>query len=204
MQSRTDMIVRIVAVGALALFWAFVSWDWPKFLFLQSDTFWLIETGRYIIEQHALPAHDIYSFTRPGGTWVVYQWFFEVLLAGLFAMGGWLLVSLLATLVLAWLFFVDIPRSALSVKANVLVIVPVILLAVLASLPDLVAVRPQLVTFVLLWLTQKLLNRNWPSPNRTLWLLVPIMLVWANVHISFVIQLAVLAIYTLATAGAQL
>src|SRR5262249_27769750 len=198
------MTVRIVAVGALALLWAFVSWDWPKFLFLQSDTFWLIETGRYILEHHALPAHDIFSFTRQGSVWIVYQWLFEVVLAGLFAIGGWLSVSLLATLVLSWLFFVEIDRCLLSAKANALVVIPVTVWAVVASLPDLVAVRPQLVTFVLLWFTHKLLSRNWPSPGRTLWLLVPIVIVWVNVHISFVIQLAVLTIYLLAAGGARL
>src|SRR5262249_5326986 len=195
------MTVRIVAVGALALLWAFVSWDWPKFLFLQSDTFWLIETGRYILEHHALPAHDIFSFTRQGSLWIVYQWLFEVVLAGLFAIGGWLSVSLLATLVLSWLFFVEIARWLLAAKANALIVLLVTVWAVFASLPDLVAVRPQLITFVFLWFTHKLLSRNWPSPDRTLWLLVPIVIVWANVHISFLIQLAVLTVYLLAASG---
>lgn len=197
MHSAIQPWLRLGVALAPVLLWVAIARYWPRFFFLQSDTFWLVETGRYIVSNGRLPAHDIYSFTRYGETWIVYQWLFEVLLALLFGAGGWLLVSLAAALLVAWLFFVEMVRVLVSKPVNALVALVVVAAAVLVSLPDVIAIRPQLLSFVFLWLTQKTLEQNWPQPGTSLWLMVPVMIAWANTHISFVIQLAVLSVYCL-------
>ena len=35
-----------------------------------SDTYWQIATGKWILDHGAMPRVDIYSFTKPGEPWI--------------------------------------------------------------------------------------------------------------------------------------
>jgi hypothetical protein len=56
--------------------------------------------------------------------------------------------------------------------------------------------RPQLFTFMLLAATLALLARNNYRGRAPLWLVVPIMMLWGNLHGGFIIGIATLATYT--------
>ena len=61
-----------------------------------SDYFWHLKAGEYIVTQGALPHGDVFSFTHLGQPWVLHEWLFEVVLYGMFAWLGPLGVKLLS------------------------------------------------------------------------------------------------------------
>ena len=59
-----------------------------------SDTWWHIVAGRYIVENLAIPTTDLFSHTQAGNLWIDHGWLAQAGWYGLFAVGGWALVSL--------------------------------------------------------------------------------------------------------------
>ena len=53
------------------------------------DTMWQITVGQWILDHHAVPESDIYSFTMYGQPWISTQWLAQVLLAKTFALFRW-------------------------------------------------------------------------------------------------------------------
>ena len=54
-----------------------------------SDTYWQISIGQWIIDHAALPRADIYSFTKAGEPWTSSSWLSQVLFAGSYNLAGW-------------------------------------------------------------------------------------------------------------------
>src|SRR4029077_15820310 len=71
-------------------------------------------------------------------------------------------------------------------------------LAAIAMMPQM-EFRPQLFTFALLAATLAILARHNYSRAAPLWVLVPIMAVWANLHGGFIMGLAVIVLYAATT-----
>ena len=58
-------------------------------LLLDPDTQWQITVGQWILDHHAVPHTDIYSFTMRGAPWISTQWLAQVLYAEVYAWFGW-------------------------------------------------------------------------------------------------------------------
>ena len=54
-----------------------------------SDTYWQIATGQWILDHATLPLVDIYSFTRAGEPWISSSWLAQVLYAASYHLAGW-------------------------------------------------------------------------------------------------------------------
>ena len=54
-----------------------------------SDTYWQIAVGQWILDHHALPRVDIYSFTKAGEPWMSSSWLAQVLYATSYNLAGW-------------------------------------------------------------------------------------------------------------------
>jgi hypothetical protein len=76
------------------------------------DIWWHLKTGEWIIQNHSLPRHDIFTYTVPPDVpWQDIQWQFQTLIALLYKIGGWniligirvIWVWLLITIVWGWL-----------------------------------------------------------------------------------------------------
>src|SRR5690348_18242478 len=52
------------------------------------DTGWHIRTGQWIIANHQVPFHDLFSYSKPGGVWYAWEWLADVIMAALYGMGG--------------------------------------------------------------------------------------------------------------------
>jgi hypothetical protein len=183
-------------LALLLLIWVFwVGNNAVRIFCLTSvDTSWLIETGRHILATGKIPAADIYSFTNPGKPWVVYQWLFEVILAGLHRLGGLNAIQAFVALLSFLLFSVIAARSMLRRGVNIWITVFVCLCASSACLSFLTA-RPQTISMVFFYAVARLLESVWEKPGpRVLWLL-PIFLLWANIHLIFPIALGMVAVY---------
>ena len=146
------------------------------------DLFWHLRVGQWIVEQHAVPHIDEYSYTMKGHTWVDHEWSQEAFLWWAHSRGGWPL-AVTAFSLLAFVPFAVWLKRATSV-AHVGII---ILGATVAS--RFIGVRPQMVSFMLFFILYELLvlRRESSGVQRTiLSVSLPLLfLAWANVHAGF-------------------
>ena len=71
-----------------------------KTLLGDCDTGWHIRTGEWIVSNHLVPTHDVFSFSKPGGVWFAWEWLSDVIFAGLNGMWGLRGVVMLSILLL--------------------------------------------------------------------------------------------------------
>jgi hypothetical protein len=159
-------------------------------LLVDSDIFWQIEVGRWIIDHRAVPTADVYSFTRLGAPWRSTSWLAQVLYAAAFAQNGWAGVVILSALAIAAAFALF--AQFLLRHVSVALVTIMTMLALLLSMPHLLA-RPHALALPLMviWfglLVQAADRRAAPS----FWLL-PVLALWANLHGGFVFGLLLIA-----------
>lgn len=157
-----------------------------------SDTGWHIRTGEWILAQGAVPRHDLFSFSKPGGEWFAWEWLSDVLLAAVHRWAGLPGVALAAALLIALVFTV-LHRFLLRRGADVLVATAVTLSAAYASSVHWLA-RPHLVGWALGLAFYWILEETPVERSTILWL-VPLTALWANLHGSFVLGVMLVALY---------
>jgi hypothetical protein len=171
-------------VGLLAMGRALVA---SAALLNDPDTYLHIAAGRWMLSHAALPSPDPFSFTMAGHPWHPSEWLGEVVLAGLYVCGGWGAV-IIATAVcfgaavglLTWFLARRIHPIAASLAA---------LPGAVLVLPHLLA-RPHVLALPLmvLWCGELFAARD--DRQNPPWALLPTMLIWANLHGSFLFGLA--------------
>ena len=111
------------------------------------DTGWHIRAGEWIAAHHAVPVHDIFSYSKPDGVWYAWEWLSDLLFAGLNAHGG------LATLALGAILLISTVFTLLFLlarqKSNAIVAIAVTMVAAVASSIHWLA-RPHLFTLLFL------------------------------------------------------
>jgi hypothetical protein len=156
------------------------------------DTGWHIRTGQYILAQHAVPMQDLFSFSRPGAPWFAWEWLTDVFFAGLFQVGE-LKAIVLATGTLIGLFAAIVLRYTLWRGANPLVALLTTLLVAGASSMHFLA-RPHVFTLLLVPVYFWVLEADRRKNTRWLWALIPLTVLWTNLHGGFVIALACMGV----------
>src|SRR5207237_7119291 len=105
-----------------------------QMIFNDGDVSWHIATGRWIIDHHAIPRTDPFSFTWFGKPWVPIEWLAEVLYGGAYRRAGYGGVAALVTAALMALHaivYVNASRwirpALLPVIAMDFVLIPIML-----------------------------------------------------------------------------
>ena len=174
------------------------------------DTCWLLALGRWMIENHSLPAIEPFSFTFAGlqRPLVLYQWLSECIFYAAYKAGGLVaLLNLIAVLIMT--SFVLVPLKLFgATKASWTVGLTVIFLGLVSASVHFLA-RPECLSYLFLSLSLLLLTmhrfglRNavagagYPFDWKFVAAQVAIMIVWANCHTGFTSGLVVLALYFL-------
>ena len=151
-----------------------------------SDTYWQIRTGEWILTHLTNPYTDPFSLTAGVRPWFAHEWLAESLMALAYRAGGIAGVMVLAaaaTGLTAAILMHHLRRFLPGIYAMLGVIV-----ALANAAPSMLA-RPHLLAWpcLALWcggLINARANRTAPS----FWLL-PVMLLWVNLHGSFMIGL---------------
>ena len=155
-----------------------------------TDTWWHLRSGQYMVETRSIPTADPFSHTFEGQPLTYHGWLAQVFWYGLFALGGWAGLSLgLAGLVtvafgLVW----RVTPGNLYIRAFSIV------LGAITSAVVWVA-RPHMLSFVLAGLVLLLLERYKRSGSRWIYALPLITLLWANIHGGYAIALMLVAAY---------
>src|SRR5579859_2696768 len=79
-----------VLLGGLLL-WTFLSLCFPL---MDTDFWWHLKTGDWILHEGKIPQVDLYTFTEVGKPWIDLHWGFQVLISLLYRAGGVNLVIL--------------------------------------------------------------------------------------------------------------
>ncbi len=167
----------VVAVGLAAFAFAFHKLD-------DFDTWWHLASGRWIAVHHSIPATDTLSYTVRDHAWINLQWMFDLALYLLYRVGGPALLCAAGAAVFAAAAALLLRLTTRHVGAGLGALVG--LLAIVAA-QERITLRPELISFLLLAGVLSILEYARRHDGRAAWLLVPLMIVWANVHALFVI-----------------
>jgi hypothetical protein len=162
--------------------------------FADPDLWGHLRFGQAALASGHVVVRDSYSYTMAGGPWLNHEWLTEIVMAfiynhlGVFGLKLWKFACVAATMVFMALSTAETGASP-TAQLNTLG------LAALAMVPQ-NEFRPQIFTFMLLAAVLALLTRHNYRGHAPLWLVVPIMLLWGNLHGGFIIGIATMAVYT--------
>jgi hypothetical protein len=173
--------------------WLFLAgpFGW-KGLLSDGDVGWHIRTGEYILDHHSVPRADLYSFSKPGAPWYAWEWLSDVIDASLYRAAGLKGVVLLAGLLIA-LFGTLLIRRMIWRDSHLFIAVIVGLLAIGASSIHFLA-RPHVFTLVLLSISVWMIESDMRKQTKWIWLLIPMTVVWTNLHGGFLVVIALLGL----------
>lgn len=152
-----------------------------------SDTYWHIAVGKWILAHGALPHTDIYSFTKAGEPWVSSSWLAQILYAASYRAAGWAGPVILASASIATAFALLALNLGARIPAKAAVTIACV--ALLLSVSHLFARPHVLVMPVMVAWVSGLLRASERAEAPSFWLL-PLLALWANLHGSFVFGLA--------------
>ena len=187
--SRADQAAGRLAAAAVAL-GVFILLSFARDIFNDGDTGWHLATGRLILESRAVPAIDPFSYTAAGTSWFAHEWLAEVIMAAALAIGGWPMLAMTIAAVVALAMYIAGTELARWLDPPKVIIV--LLLAFAILFPFLLA-RPHVFAWPLLagWTVIMLRAREADRPPPLM--AAALMLVWANLHASFIFGLLIAA-----------
>jgi hypothetical protein len=154
--------------------------------------------GQVFIAGRQLLHHDTYSYSAAGYRWRDHEWLAEVVMAFVYENAGVAGLKLwkFACTATALLMVAD---TEAATGAPPTIRLSVLFVAACGFLLQ-AQFRPQMFSFVLLGALLALLARDHYHRGARLWLAVPLMALWANLHGGFFIGVATMALYS-AVAG---
>jgi hypothetical protein len=188
-----QVTLDVVVAGLAAIAVLYVACFSPR-VFIDGDTNWHVAAGRWILAHGAVPHVDPFSYTFAGKPWIAHEWLAEVMMALAYAAAGWSGLVLLvgAAAALAFALIAAELRLWLGPIGQA-----VGLVLCYACLYNFLYARPHILALPLLviW-TRALLAARREQRAPPLWL-APLMIVWANLHASFIFGFVVLAPFAL-------
>jgi hypothetical protein len=158
-----------------------------------ADARWLAALGKEIVERGSIPSGLPYA-AAPSGDWVNVPVLGELIFHGLQALGGdrgLLVAQIVASAAALALLAVDMRRRGATDIAGAAVLFTIFF----AAAPAFVIIRSQLFSLPLFCLVLLLLRSEARAPSRRIWLLVPLIALWANLHGGVLVGLAVAYAY---------
>lgn len=155
---------------------------------LDTDLWWHLRTGEQTWTNHSVVITDLLSYTRQGTVWTNHSWLSQVGMYGLFHQWGYLGLSLgvalLATFCLGLVY--SLLEGPPIMKAFLIILAGV-------TIAPMWTPRPQIVSLVMLALLAVVIGRYRRAKIRSIWMIIPILILWSNLHGGFVLGLIYLA-----------
>jgi hypothetical protein len=167
---RIAILLLLAVVAALAAYLTMAQ------RMADPDQFWHIATGRWIVQNGAVPTHDVFSWWAIANNreWVAQEWLFGILIYGVYAFGGFVAVYWFASVLEGATIFV-VYALVRARRVDPLWALLVTIASMFGTI-YFVAPRPQMLSFVLIPLTALLMEKGrWP------WALA-VMVLGVNVH----------------------
>ena len=175
---RFYLLYLMVLYGAIA----FYFFPWP-IVALDTDLWYHLNGGRYIVEHHALPTDSSFiSFITPPRPWVDYYWLFQVLVYRLHSAFGYpglialrnITYTVLITVILSYFYFTHKREPTRSP----VYLVTCFVLYMIFLFSRYLNVRPHIFSYLLIAVFLLIYEHQ---PKRAMWL--PLLAVlWCNLH----------------------
>ena len=156
-----------------------------------ADMAYGIRAGGQVLDGAGIPRSDTFTFTAAGLPWIDQQWLAQAIFAAVYRLGGWpALATLWAVIIVA--IEAVLWRAARSMGAGVRTTGVSLLLGFLVAAQG-SALRSQVLGLLFLAALTALVAERNVHPGR-LWLVIPLLAAWANLHGSFPVGLALLGL----------
>jgi hypothetical protein len=181
-ERKAHLVAAVAAVGLIVLIGV-------QYAFRQDA--WLALVAGREVWQHGIPHHDTLAALTAGREWIDQQWLAQLTLYGLFKAGGLALVAITYAALVAGSLAAAAAlggRLGASARAQTWLFAPCALLVLLAP------VRTQPLAYPLFVATVYLLARDSRAHSRRVYLTLPLLVLWANVHGSATLGAALVAL----------
>lgn len=161
--------------------------------FADTDLWGHVRFGQVMLSTGHVIRADSFSYSAPGRPWIDHEWLNEVVMALFYnAMGvaGLKLMKFLCAGAIVLLLAVGVAETGAAPALQFGV-----LLAAAFGLQIQIQFRPQLFDYIFLSALLGLFARARSRGRSPLWLALPMMVLWANLHGGFFIGVVVLAVY---------
>lgn len=163
-----------------------------------TDLWGHLRFGQATLAAGHLIRRDPYSYSAPGHLWLNHEWLSEVLMALVYNAIGIVGLKLMKFAGSAAMVIL-IADAMAETGAPILVQFAILIAACLGMCPQL-QFRPQMFTFAAFAATIAILSRFHYRGRARLWMLIPILAVWANLHGGFIMGLAAIGVFGAALA----
>jgi hypothetical protein len=194
-QSGRSRVALAVACVAFTFVYVITATLFRNSFLLDPDTFLHISVGKWILQNGRFPVADQFSYTAFGKAWFATDWISELIFAVLYGASQWRgvteIVAVTGALISGVLCFYLATKLRLSIAFGLTVVIVALIS------PHFLA-RPVILSYLLLsvWtiLVLEIEDRNkWVEWQG--FILIPLMLLWANVHGSFTFGLVVFYLF---------
>ncbi|HEY6767802.1 MAG TPA: hypothetical protein VI386_23865 [Candidatus Sulfotelmatobacter sp.] len=156
---------------------------------LDPDVWWHLKTGEWMMQHRSIPHADPFSYTRAGQPWVAHEWLSELIIFGLFRLGGYAaLVVFFACILSASFIPLYLRCTSRPAIAGAVTVWGALATAVVWG------VRPQIFSLLLISIWLWLLERSEEKP-KLLWWTLPLTILWVNLHAGFIVGPVFLALF---------
>jgi hypothetical protein len=150
--------------------------------------------GRAMLATHHLAFRDPYSYSAPGHLWLNHEWLSELMMGAAYSVFGVIGLKLMkfacSAAIIAFLTFgLAETEAAMTVQVA-------ILLTVSVAIAPQVQFRPQIFTYALMSALLAILARYAYQGSVAVWLSIPMLALWANLHGGFIIGLGALGTFS--------
>ncbi len=158
------------------------------------DAQWHVASGLWMIEKRTFPRTDFMSFTFFGQPWIAKEWLSQIFLAAAYLAGAWEAVVTLASLAVAATFYgiarhvsarTDVPGGLIMASFAFIVVSPTLL------------ARPHVLVFPIIVAWTLAFIRSAETTRRPPWHMLPLLVLWTNMHASFMMGCAIAATFGL-------
>jgi len=163
------------------------------FTFADSDLWGHIRFGQAMLKAGHMIEYDPYSYSAPGHLWRNHEWLSEVVFAIAYNAGRVFGLELVK-----FCFSAMMVLFLALALAETQVIAPIQAAVIMLTAPAMASqmmLRPQLFSFTLMAALMWLLARDSYRRAGPLWLVIPMMALWANFHGAYIAGLGAIGIY---------
>lgn len=182
----------LVPMGAALLAFAVMLFN-PNVL-NDPDTYWHLAAGEWMLYHGRVLHQDVFSFSHAGLPWQTHEWLSEIVMGLAFRAGGWngLLVLYAASVAGAVVMFAGRLGRTLNGLA-----LPVVVLVAFECVAPTLLLRPHVLVLpvIVAWTVELLAARDERRAPRLF--MVCLMLLWANLHGSYVFGFLLFAPFAL-------
>jgi hypothetical protein len=159
------------------------------------DFWWHLRTGQLIEQTRSIPKADPFSFTANSKQWTAHEWLSDLLIYGLYTVGGYgLLIMFYSTVITSSFIF---PYLLCPQRSKPYIAGFAVLLGAITSAP-IWGVRPQMFNMLFVSILFFLLDRYRQNGNIKALIPIPlVMILWVNLHAGFILGIGIELIFIL-------